>query len=88
MDGDYEAARSGIEKIKDVFKEKEIYTRVVECELLTAELELMQDRNPDEFRKMYKKVLETAKAHAMEMRGPVIAESEWRIAKELVNIAD
>jgi len=29
---------------------------------------------------MYSKVIETARAHCMELRGTVIAEAEWRIA--------
>ena len=86
MDTDYEATRVTLDEIINIFKEKEIFTRVVECEMLKAEMLIVEDKNVDEFRKAYNKVLDMAKAHAMEMRGPVIAESSWRVGKEMAEI--
>lgn len=72
----YEEAKPLIEESKEIFKQKEQFLQVIECDLflIAIELELNDDAVIEEFNHSYEKVMETAKVHGLDMQGRVQGE--------------
>ena len=70
---DYEDAKPIFEEVKKIFKEKEQFLSVVECDLFLIALKfyLKDQPNYKEFDKSYENVMESAKVHGLEMEGRV-----------------
>lgn len=70
---EYEDAKPLFEEVKKIFKEKEQFLSVIECDLFLIALKfyLKDGKNIKEFDESYENVIETAKVHGLEMEGRV-----------------
>lgn len=82
---EYKKAQSLIEGLKVVFKTKELFLQVLECDLylLAVNLSLVKDTKMADFSSAYDKVMDTAKVLGISLHGRSIGKLEWIIGGQL-----
>ena len=80
----HEEAKPLIEESKQIFKQKEQFLHVIECDLylIAIELELGDNAKIEQFSKSYEKLMEAAKVQGLVMQGRVFGEVQLKIAEK------